>query len=162
MSRPNYVCTVCTEHFTRKYSANRHNSNVHSGRSEIVPYIEYIVGRSSGKYPASHPSWFRKQNQVQANRSYPSDIRVIDDTASSFRSETLLQPYPAALPNSQTATIQQKLDELKILAGKFSFPEDAHKILEWAKIRLRQGDEEFLNNKLDQLRMLDRQGWLPI
>jgi hypothetical protein len=48
----------------------------------------------------------------------------------SFRPEPLLQSYPAALPNSQTATIQQKLEELKILTGKFSFPEDAHKILE--------------------------------
>jgi hypothetical protein len=95
------------------------------------------------------------QRQVQVNRSYPSDIRVIAETASSFRPETLLQPYPAALPNSQTATIQQKLDELRILAAKFSFPQDAHKILEWANIRLRQGDEGFLNNKLDQLRMLD-------
>ena len=53
-------------------------------------------------------------------------------------------------------------EELRILAAKFSFPQDARKILEWANIRLRQGDEEFLNNKLDQLRMLDRQGWLPI
>ena len=94
------------------------------------------------------------------NRSYPSDIRVI--TASSFRSETLLQPYPAALPNSQTATVQQKLDELRILAAKFSFPDDARKILEWANIRLRQGDEEFLKNKLEQLSMLDMQGWLHI
>jgi len=28
--------------------------------------------------------------------------------------------------------LQQKLDELKILAAKFSFPQDARKILEWA------------------------------
>ena len=58
--------------------------------------------------------------------------------------------------------ILQKLGELKILAEKFSFPEDARKILVWANIRLRQGDESFLDNKLEQLRMLDRQGWMPI
>ena len=162
MSRPNYVCTICSEHFTRKYSAYRHNSNLHGGRSEIVLYIEYMAGRSSGQYLASHPSWFRKQRQVIANRSYPSDYHVIADTASSFRSETLLQPYPAALPNLQTATVQQKFDELKILAAKFSFPQDARKILEWANIRLRQGDERFLNDKLEQFRVLDRQGRLPI
>ena len=52
------------------------------------------------------------------------------------RSDLQLQPYPAALPNSQSATIQQKLDELRILAAKFSFPQDARKILEWANIRL--------------------------
>ena len=123
---------------------------------------EYMAGRSSGRYLASHPSWYRKQRQLQVNRSYPSDYHVVADTTSSFRPETLLQPYPAVLPNSQTATIQQKLDELRILVAKFSFPQDARKILEWANIRLRQGDEGFLNDKLEQFRMLDRQGWLPI
>ena len=164
VSKANYVCTVCSQHFTRKYSGQRHNFNIHRGRSEIVPYIEYMVGRSSGRYVASHPSWFHKQKGSQWNWSYPSENHIIADTASPFRPETLLQPYPlpAALPNSQTATVQQKLEELKLLLGKFSFPEDAHKILEWANIRLREGDESFLNNKLEQLRMLDRQGWIPI
>ena len=157
MGRPSYVCAVCSEHFTRKYSGQRHNSNIHAGRSEIVPFIEYMVGRSSGRYLASHPSWYRKQRHLQVNRSYPSENRVI--AASSFRPETLLQPYPAALPNSQTATVQQKLEELRVLLGKFSSPQDAHKVLEWANITLRHGDESFLNNKLEQLRMLDRQGW---
>ena len=64
-----------------------------------------------------------------------------------------------ALPNSQTTMVQHKLEELRVLLGKFSSPQDAHKILEWANITLRQGDESFLNNKLEQLRMLDRQGW---
>jgi len=80
------------------------------------------------------------RKQVQANRSYPSDNHVIADTARSFRPEPLLQSYPAALPDSQTSTIQQKLEELRILAAKFSFPQDARKILEWTNIRLRNGD----------------------
>ena len=92
VGRPNYVCTVCSEHFTRKYSGKRHNFNIHSDRSEIVPYIEYMAGRSSGKYLASHPSWYRKQKGSQCDRSYPSENRVIADTTSSFRPETLLQP----------------------------------------------------------------------
>ena len=96
MGRPTYVCATCSEHFTRKYSAKRHNFNIHAGRSEIVPFIEYMVGRSSGRYLASHPSWYRKQRQLQANHSYPSENHAIADTASSFRPETLLQPYPLA------------------------------------------------------------------
>jgi hypothetical protein len=110
-----------------------------------------MAGRSSGRYLASHPSWFRKQRGLQWDRSYPSENHAITDTTSSFRPETLLQPYPLppALPNSHNATIQQKLEELTILARKFNFPDDAHKILEWANIRLRQGDEGFLNNKLE-------------
>jgi hypothetical protein len=141
----------------------RHNFNIHSGRSEIVPYIEYMTGRSSGRYLASHPSWYRKQKGSQWN-SYQSENRVIADTTSSFRPETLLHPYPlpAAYPNSQTVTVQQKIEELKLLLGKFSSPQNAHTILELAKYNLRQGDEGFLNERLEQFRMLDTQGWRPI
>ena len=28
---------------------------------DIIRSIEYMAGRSSGRYLASHPSWFRKQ-----------------------------------------------------------------------------------------------------
>jgi hypothetical protein len=162
MGRPTYVCATCSEHFTRKYSAKRHNFNIHAGRSEIVPFIEYMVGRSSGRYLASHPSWYRKQRQLQANHSYPSENHAIADTASSFRPETLLQPYPAALPNSQTTMVQHKLEELRLLLGKFSSQHDAYIILELAKFNLRQGDEGFLNERLEQFRMFDRhQAWKP-
>ena len=159
MGRPTHVCSLCSQHFTRKYSAKRHNFNIHAGRSEIVPFIEYMVGRSSGRYLASHPSWYRKQKGSQWNSSYPSENHAIADTASSFRPETLLQPYPlpAAYPNSQTVTVQQKLEELRLLLGKFSSPHDAYIILELAKFNLRQGDEGFLNERLEQFRMLGRQ-----
>jgi hypothetical protein len=107
MGRPTYVCATCSEHFTRKHSAKRHNLNIHSGRSEIVPFIEYMAGRSSGKYLASHPSWYRKQKQPQTNRIYPFDNPVIAD--SSFRPETLQHRYPLpdALPYSQIPTNQK-------------------------------------------------------
>ena len=106
-----------------------------------------MAGRSSGKYLASHPSWYRKQRQFQT-----FETCVVAD--SSFRPETSQHRYPLpdALPYSQTPTIQQKLDELRLLAGKFSSPQDAHKIVEWANITLGQGDQSFLNNKLEQLR----------
>jgi hypothetical protein len=116
-----YVCTACSEHFTRKFSGQRHNFNIHSGRSEIVPYIEYMAGRSSGQYLTSHPS----QAETTSSKSQPP-------------------------------TIQQKIEELKLLLGKFSSPQNAHTILELAKYNLIQGDEQFLNERLEQLRMLDR------
>src|SRR5215467_9699391 len=63
MGRPNYVCTTCSEHFTRKYSAKRHNITVHHNNGgEIVTLVEFVVGRNSGKYQASHPSWYRRRN----------------------------------------------------------------------------------------------------
>jgi hypothetical protein len=61
---------------------------------------------------ASHPSWYRKQRGFQRDRNYPSQNPVIPDIVSSFRPETLLQPYPTALPNSQATSVQQKLDSV--------------------------------------------------
>jgi hypothetical protein len=61
-------------------------------------------------------------------------------------------------PNSQTPTIHQfqKLEELRILLRTFTSPQNAYVILELAKHNLRQGDEQFLNERLEELRMLNR------
>ncbi len=56
----------------------------------------------------------------------------------------------------------QRLEELRLLLGKFSSPQNAYTILELAKFNLRQGDEQFLNERLEQFRTLDRQGLRPI
>ena len=63
MGRPTYVCATCSEHFTRRYSATRHNLTIHNGRKEIVTLVEYLVRRSSGKYQASDPSWYRRRSE---------------------------------------------------------------------------------------------------
>ena len=49
MGVPSYVCASCGEHFTRKTSAKRHNSNLHNNNGEIVPILEYLAGRSSNR-----------------------------------------------------------------------------------------------------------------
>jgi hypothetical protein len=59
------VCATCEEHFTRRYSATRHNFTIHDKRGEIVPLLEYIVGRKIGRYRASHPFWFRRRKRIQ-------------------------------------------------------------------------------------------------
>jgi hypothetical protein len=83
-----------------------------------------MAGRSSGKYLTSHPSWYRKQRGFQVNRSYQFDVPVVADR--SFRPETLQHGYPIpdASPYSNAPTAQQldKLEELRILTGKFSSP----------------------------------------
>ena len=81
-----------------------HNLNIHKGRSEIVPFIEYMAGRSSGKYLASHPSWYRKQRQLHQH---------------SYQSESYVVPMGTA---AAAAKVQQlkKLEELRLLLGYFA------------------------------------------
>jgi hypothetical protein len=52
MSKVNYVCATCGEDFTRRYSANRHNNHFHFGNGIIVRLLEYIIGRTNGRFPS--------------------------------------------------------------------------------------------------------------
>jgi hypothetical protein len=45
------VCMKCGQDFTREYGARRHNRIHHLGRSLVVGYTEYIIGRSGGTIP---------------------------------------------------------------------------------------------------------------
>jgi hypothetical protein len=53
MSKPQWICAVCAEDFTRKSSAKRHmnNVNIHRKKPLIVRYVDYIIARIKGDYP---------------------------------------------------------------------------------------------------------------
>jgi hypothetical protein len=58
---------------------------------------------------------------------------------------------------------QVKLDELKALLEKYTSQAQGYGILQWAKSQLAEGDDRFLNDMLNQLRMRDSaQRWRPI
>jgi hypothetical protein len=63
------VCATCSQDFTRKSSANRHNRNIHLGMGMIVRFVDYIVGRLEGKYVAADPLLFRKNNGINFRKS---------------------------------------------------------------------------------------------
>ncbi|HJT47146.1 MAG TPA: hypothetical protein VJ729_03105 [Nitrososphaeraceae archaeon] len=67
--KPSYVCSICAQDFTRKYNANRHNQNIHFGKAEIVRFLEYLVGRVSGKYQPRDPLLYRNKNRKNSGRA---------------------------------------------------------------------------------------------
>jgi hypothetical protein len=104
MGRATYVCATCADHFTRRYSATRHNLTIHNGRGEIVPLLEYLVGRSSGRYHASHPSWYRG-SEKRIHKFGPAI--TADSMGDTFRPGALKQetlsrsiPTPLSLPSA--------------------------------------------------------------
>ena len=79
--------------------------------------------------------------------------------ASTYSSNTTSrQPREA---DSKFQESNPKMEELRLLLAHYASQEEARKILEWAKIGLRKGDEKFLTDK-SQLRALAKsQGWRP-
>jgi hypothetical protein len=82
MIHNDYVCTMCAQDFTRKSSANRHNTNLHQGRAVIVRFVEYIVGRVSGIYQATDPRQYRRK--AKKNSCFPAGVGYSKTAPASF------------------------------------------------------------------------------
>ena len=49
-SKPNWACTSCGMSSSRKSSVKRHIEKIHNYQGVAIPFVEYLVGRSGGKY----------------------------------------------------------------------------------------------------------------
>jgi hypothetical protein len=213
MGRPNYVCTTCSEHFTRKYSAKRHNITVHHNHNggEIVPLVEYLVGRKSGRYQASHSFWYRRngkpihklgrptvadyvgdtfrtgglqrQEQGQYQKQYQCSLEEqeryhrqqqqslspsIPPAPAGIQDQPPDVPYPTeyqsqslnTTDDEETTTLSRetilKIEELKRLMYRYSqYHRNPSAILNCIVYYCNNGDNTLLDEKLQQLRMLD-------
>ena len=61
MPNPNFVCTICSQTFTRKWRGIVHRDNLHGGAGDIVRLIDYMVGRTNGQYSPGDPSLYRRR-----------------------------------------------------------------------------------------------------
>ena len=152
-------------------SATRHNLTIHNGRGEIVRLIEYLVGRSSGRYRTSHPFWYRRNN-VQSRKF--GSVRVADSVGDGFQHSDMLRQAPLGVsqystnqklrPTADIANYQEyrtslsqetnlKIEELKRLANKYpQYWTIIKSAIYYATIN---GDNKFLDEKLEQLRNID-------
>ena len=48
--KANWSCTICGMYSSRRYSVQRHINNIHSGKGDAIPFVEYLVGRRTGQY----------------------------------------------------------------------------------------------------------------
>ena len=178
MGRPSYVCATCSEHFTRKYSAKRHNQNIHNGAAEIVRLIDYLAGRSSGQYMPDNPFWYKRNNPYH---NIESPI-IADDVEYSFQPRYDLQQAPVGTsqyspgpiyPPWQIVDDQRygtglsqdtlvKIQQLKILLNRYpQYHPNPDDIIRLAIYNSINGDDMLPDGKLEQLRTIDRRlnGW---
>jgi len=54
---------------SRRWSVERHILNLHDGISNVVPFVDYLVGRRSGYYwPNLIPSYQKKEDKIDYTR----------------------------------------------------------------------------------------------
>ncbi len=107
MKTPKWICAACKQPFTRRWNANRHCSNKHSGFFEnIISFTDYIINRQDSiqlnnfdKDNNSHSHNFVK-NQVFYDKSISSNNSLFDsitDSPEHFLDQELL-PYEVLSP----------------------------------------------------------------
>ena len=177
MVRITWVCATCGEHFTRKYSAIRHNNNLHAGNGLIVTLLDYIVGRASNQYLQSDPRISKNHNPLihdytprwpskpvsQAgasnNRPYPANNNnnynnnLYENSDLSYR-----YPTPNTINNADDKPANKvqdrtrKYDELRTFVTNNCTVEASEKILAVARCYLSQGDDRSMDELLATFR----------
>jgi len=179
-----WVCATCGQGLTRKSTAIRHNSNLHSGTAMLVRPYDYIIGRLSGRFLPSDPSLYRRKNRNDsASPLHDNPDRIvlgpvkgedlqerkywnINHPFANFKSATRT-PSPShpshKLEDDRTAdTLKKSPDrllnfkEFEILVKKHYPPDDAREMILIAAIQANLGGDHEIEKYLTRLRNLDR------
>ena len=81
VANPNFVCTICSQTFTRRWRGKVHNSNIHEGQGKIVRLIDYMIGRRSGEYLPRDPALYRHKSRSvgQTAQQPPTPDKKIEE-----------------------------------------------------------------------------------
>ena len=179
MGRITWICETCSEHFTRKYSANRHNNNLHAGNGLIVTLLDYMVRMapshqylqsdlraSKNHKPLIHdytPRWPSKpvsQAGANNNRPYPAANNNNNNNMYENSDPSYYYPTPTTINNADDKPANKvqdrtrKYDELRTLVAKYYTAEAAEKTLEVVRGYMNLGDDRLLDEQLAFFRKL--------
>jgi hypothetical protein len=59
----NYVCAICSQTFTRRGSCERHIIENNLDPAASVRFVDYLVGRLSGRFQPGNPSLHRRERR---------------------------------------------------------------------------------------------------
>ena len=180
MVRITWVCVACSQPFTRRTSATRHNNIKHNGHGEIVPLLEYIVGRGTGRYMPGNPLSYGRDQKWQTRLAHNSNsgfglATVADSIGDRFMPGNGPQEPPrgnmykpsihsttsmlgSAYTDNQLRAQEMglKIEELKRLVIKYQeYLENPVGLLKWAIQCSNKGDTKFLDERLAQLHTME-------
>jgi hypothetical protein len=106
--KANWCCTACGMYSGRRYCVQRHidNPNIHKGKANAIPFVEYLVGRREGLYPPN------------ARPSYGSARRTVmekteDEVEKVFARRTAESILPAAGDRAYLPSMIELLTHIK-------------------------------------------------
>jgi hypothetical protein len=177
MVRITWVCATCSQPFTRRTSATRHDNNKHRGQGEIVPLLEYIVGRGTGRYMSSKPlSYGHHQKWWAHNSNSGLGLATVADSAGDRfmsghgpreppRGNKYKPPHYSTTPmwgpahsddQLRSQEVGLKIIELKRLVIKYQeYLPNPDGIIKWAIHWSNKGETKFLDEKLAQLHTIE-------
>jgi hypothetical protein len=92
---------------TRRFSVQRHidNYNIHNGLGQVVPFVEYSVGRREGKY--------QPQRVPQFTRSKAPFLDKIVDKIATEVENHIAKDIAKRIYDGLSTTSQRQFDELE-------------------------------------------------
>ena len=144
---PLYACGTCGAHFNRRYNAKRHSKIIHASESEIVSFVEYMIGRSQGKYLPADPMSYRSKRSnngskivhESSNANFGHDIFNINvvknlthrpEPAQRDKNSSYLFDYEKK--NNELSNMQklrEKIEDLGLMLRDFYPPQQVQVIL---------------------------------
>lgn len=173
MGTKTLVCALCSQDFTRRYSADRHNQNLHHGQGKIVRMIDYVIGRIAGEYNPANPLAYRSSYKQHASPSTRPDTKAFSFSSTSVahdspqgNSSSALSQINEYVPDQQPGTnpvrpptipiieITPKFEEIQRLIRTLCAPEFAEAFLKQLSVAVidNRGNEEILDRCLGALR----------
>jgi len=107
MTKLNWSCTSCGMSSTRRFSIQRHidNYNIHNGLGQVVPFVEYSVGRREGKYqPQKVPQFTRTKA--------PFLDKIVDKIVTEVENQ-IAKGIAKRIYDGLSATSKKEFDELE-------------------------------------------------
>jgi hypothetical protein len=105
--KANWSCTACGMYSGRRYCVQRHIDNIHKGKANAIPFVEYLVGRREGLYPPNaRPSYgSAKQRTVME--------KTEDEVEKMFAQRTAESILPAARDRAYLPAMMEVLTRIK-------------------------------------------------
>ena len=165
-----WMCTLCSQGFTRRSSARRHNDRLHNGQAIIERPFEYLVGRLSNQYSRPqdplkyrrhglHPLQSELPQIAHDNLGTPNPPPPNDDLKSfgpkEFNPTFRVKPENAESSLTDQSVININLQELALLLDRHCTQEEANKYLAWVIMNVNSGKVDILNAVLNLFRSKD-------